>query len=116
MKLLKYRSLPNNNNESEFGRKVQQLVHLATALAGEIETLQAELATAPRRDGRSNFDHDGIDFYKEVERYEIELITSALDLCSGNQTHAARLLQLKSTTLNAKIKHYGLNQARSLAV
>jgi hypothetical protein len=54
VKLLKYGSLPNSNNEFEFGRKVQQLVQLATALASEIETLQVELATAQRHDGRSN--------------------------------------------------------------
>ena len=75
---------------------------LAKALADEIETLKAELTTDQN-------DNKQIDFYDEVERYEIELIRSALNQCHGNQSRAAKLLHLKSTTLNAKVKHYGLN-------
>src|SRR5215217_1190834 len=88
-------------------RRVDQLVMLAKALASEIETLKAELATDENRNRL-------IDFYDEVERYEIELIRSALNQCGGNQSQAAKLLHLKSTTLNAKMKHYGLNPVRSL--
>jgi DNA-binding NtrC family response regulator len=88
-------------------RHVDQLVMLAKALASEIETLKAEL-TPDENVNRQ------INFYDEVERYEIELIRSALNQCDGNQTRAAKLLHLKSTTLNAKMKHYGLNQVRSL--
>jgi len=80
---------------------------LAKTLASEIETLKAELATVEHRNRE-------IDFYNEVERYEIELIRTALDQCGGNQTQAAKLLHLKSTTLNAKMKHYGLNAVRSI--
>ena len=87
-----------------------QLVGLAKALASEIETLKAELDT--------DLNHiqpvGGIDFYREVERYEIQLIKRALNQCRGNQAQAARLLHLKSTTLNAKMKHYGLNSVRSM--
>jgi len=88
--------------------KVDQLVTLAKALANEIGTLKAELQNNSRSvDG-------GIDFYDEVERYEIELIRTALNQCGGNQTQAAKLLHLKSTTLHAKMKHYGLNPVRSI--
>jgi len=90
--------------------KVDQLVMLAKALADEVETLKAELAT----DQNHNYLNSGIDFYDEVERYEIELISTALNQCDGNQTRAAKLLHLKSTTLNAKMKHYGLNPLRSI--
>lgn len=89
-----------------------QLVMLAQALAREIETLKAELSN-DQNNYRINFD-EGIDFYDEIERYEIELIRSALSQCGGNQTQAAKLLHLKSTTLNAKMKHYGLNSVRSI--
>lgn len=91
-------------------RRVDQLVMLAKALAGEVETLKAELAS----DQKSNFENEGINFYDEVQRYEIELIRSALNQCGGNQARAAKLLNLKSTTLNAKMKHYGLNPPRSV--
>lgn len=89
---------------------VDQLVLLAKALATEIETLKAELSNNQNNEPID----DGIDFYDEVERYEIELIRSALNHCGGNQTQAAKLLNLKSTTLHAKMKHYGLNAVRSL--
>ena len=91
---------------------VDQLVVLAQALAREIETLKAELSNDDIN--RIDFRNDCIDFYHEVERYEIELIRSALNQCGGNQTRAAKLLHLKSTTLNAKMKHYGLHPIRSL--
>jgi transcriptional regulator with GAF, ATPase, and Fis domain len=44
----------------------------------------------------------------EVQRFEIELICSALSRTMGNQTRAARLLGIKLTTLNSKIKRYGI--------
>ena len=91
---------------------VDQLVVLAQALAREIETLKAELSNDDIN--RIDFRNDCIDFYDEVERYEIELIRTALNQCGGNQTRAAKLLHLKSTTLNAKMKHYGLHPIRSL--
>lgn len=88
---------------------VDQLVTLAKALAKEIETLKAELSNY-----QVDLKHGGINFYDEVERYEIELIRNALNRCGGNQSQAAKLLHLNSTTLHAKMKHYGLNSMRSL--
>lgn len=49
------------------------------------------------------------DFYNEVERYEIKLIKSALRITGGSQIKAAKLLKLKATTLNAKIKNFKLS-------
>lgn len=51
----------------------------------------------------------GIDLPKEVRRLEIRLIKRALEETNGSQVNAARLLGLKVTTLNAKIKRYGLD-------
>ena len=107
-------TIADSGTGSELKGRVQQLTQLARALASEIETLQRELSSDRIRDRQIDFDNDGIDFYDEIELYEIELIKSALAKCSGNQSRAARLLHLKSTTLNAKMKHYGLNPARSI--
>jgi len=115
LRLLNYANDPNTPDASELEHRVQQLTLLAKALASEIESLQAELGTDSHREP-IRFDNDGIDFYNEVERYEIELIKSALNHCGGNQTQAARLLRMKSTTLNAKMKHYGLNPLRSITL
>jgi transcriptional regulator with GAF, ATPase, and Fis domain len=45
---------------------------------------------------------------EEVRKFETELIRSALVRTAGNQSRAARLLGVKHTTLNAKIKRYGI--------
>ena len=42
----------------------------------------------------------------EVRRFEIQLITNALYQTQGHQGRAARLLGVKVTTLNSKIKRY----------
>jgi DNA-binding NtrC family response regulator len=52
---------------------------------------------------------DGLDFYDEVSRFEIDLISRALLHTGGHQVRAAKLLNLKVTTLNSKIKHYKIN-------
>ena len=114
VKILKYAPVTNAENGSELGNRVEQLVMLAKALANEIETLQAQISRDHDHRQPIDFEKDGIDFYDEIERYEIELIRSALNQCGGNQTQAARLLRMKSTTLNAKMKHYGLNPVRSI--
>jgi len=50
----------------------------------------------------------GVDFYSEVSRFEVDLIKRALLQTAGHQGRAARLLNLKVTTLNSKIKHYNI--------
>jgi DNA-binding NtrC family response regulator len=112
VKLLKYSPIASNDSDSQSENRIQQLIQLARALTSEIESLRTELSTVQPK--QIDFAKDGINFYQEIERYEIDLIESALHLCDGNQAQAARLLQIKPTTLNAKIKHYGLNPVRSI--
>ena len=45
-----------------------------------------------------------LDFYCEVRRFQIFLITNALRHTRGSQTKAARLLNMSETTLNSKLK------------
>jgi transcriptional regulator with GAF, ATPase, and Fis domain len=52
---------------------------------------------------------EGLDFYDEVSRFEIDLIKRALLKTGGSQVRAAKLLNLKVTTLNSKIKHYNIS-------
>jgi DNA-binding NtrC family response regulator len=51
---------------------------------------------------------DGITFYDEVKRFEIDLIIRALEATGGHQSKAAKLLGLNATTLNSKIKSYNI--------
>jgi DNA-binding NtrC family response regulator len=79
--------------------------------AGNISTLR-ELTFRLLRELQSIGEVDslsvekGLDFYEEVRRFEIDLIKRALLQTGGHQGRAARLLHLKITTLNSKIKHY----------
>ena len=82
--------------------KTRTLKKLALKLLLETQSL----TEVPTLDVRS-----GIDFYEEVKRFEIELIQRALWFTGGNQVRAAHLLRMKVTTLNSKIKHYGINIA-----
>ena len=111
MNILKYKPVADATDEPEVEHRIEQLVRLAKALATEIETLRAELSTD---NDRASIENSGIDFYDKVEQYEIELINKALHQSGGNQAKAAKLLHLKSTTLHAKMKHYGLNPVRPM--
>jgi DNA-binding NtrC family response regulator len=82
--------------------KTKTLKQLALKLLLEAQAL----SEVPTPDVRS-----GIDFYEEVKRFEINLIERALAFTQGNQVRAARLLKMKVTTLNTKIKHYDINVA-----
>jgi DNA-binding NtrC family response regulator len=50
----------------------------------------------------------GVSFYDEVSKFEINLIKQALEITGGNQSRAARLLGMNTTTLNSKIKSYNI--------
>jgi DNA-binding NtrC family response regulator len=51
---------------------------------------------------------EGIPFKETISQYEKELIISTLKAVGGVQKKAARLLQLKPTTLNEMIKRHGI--------
>jgi DNA-binding protein Fis len=65
--------------------------------------------------GRYIIDMDlarGFNLTTEVRRFEQGIIERALELTKGNQKRAAELLGLQSSTLNSKIKKYGLKASR----
>ncbi|HEY1404532.1 MAG TPA: helix-turn-helix domain-containing protein [Pyrinomonadaceae bacterium] len=84
-------------NENALPGQIELLQKAALTLLKEVQTLSALEATDILR---------GIKFYDEVERFERELIMRALELTGGHQVRAARLLGLKVTTLNSKVKRY----------
>jgi transcriptional regulator with GAF, ATPase, and Fis domain len=79
---------------------VAALQELVLRLLGEVQCIN---------DANPLSIESGFDFYDEVSRFEIDLIKRALLQTGGHQVQAARLLNLKVTTLNSKIKHYGIN-------
>ena len=61
-----------------------------------------------------NFDlpPEGIPLRKVIEEIESMLITRSLEAAGGVQKRAAKLLQVKPTTLNEMIKRYGIGSRR----
>ena len=89
--------------------RVQRLAELALTLLREAETLASDKAFTEESNRLQTMDlAEGIDFYNEVTRFEINLIKLALERSGRNQAAAARLLHIKPTTLNFKIKMYGI--------
>jgi DNA-binding NtrC family response regulator len=89
--------------------RVQRLRELADTLLRETEKLarDKEFSDETNRFEAMNFS-EGVDFYDEVQRFETGLIRLALDQTGGHQARAARLLNIRPTTLNSKIKLYGI--------
>jgi transcriptional regulator with GAF, ATPase, and Fis domain len=87
-------------NDRTLNGQVEVLKDLALALLREVETLRRTDPPDVRR---------GINFYEEIKRFEVDLIRRALARTGGHQTRAARLLGIKLTTLNHKIKRYNID-------
>ena len=83
---------------------VDRLYHLFTTLAATLDSLLTQ-----RKPDFSS----GVDFYEEVTRFEVGLIKQSLRLSSGSQVRAAKMLNLKPTTLNNKIKAYNIQSANT---
>jgi transcriptional regulator with GAF, ATPase, and Fis domain len=89
--------------------RIQRVVDLADALLSEAETLARDKAFTDEANKLRPLDIlSGIDFYEEVQRFETHLIKMALAETGGNQARAARLLGIKPTTLNSKIKLFNI--------
>ncbi len=70
-----------------------------------------EIAVLKVAQANFNFGDVGqkISFEDVVQNFEIGLIRNALVNSNGSQTKAAELLGIKLTTLNQKIKRYGIS-------
>lgn len=87
---------------SELARhNLNNLREAALTLLREVESLTSQQPEPERKLG----------LQEEVQRYEMELIRNALQRTGGNQRRAAKLLEVKVTTLNCKIKRYGIQVA-----
>jgi DNA-binding NtrC family response regulator len=92
-------ALSPSQGQATFNNKIEALKILMQALLKEMEALGKASAL------ESGFE---INLDDEVRRYEADLIRCALIRTGGRQRRAARLLNMKVTTLNAKIKRYNL--------
>jgi len=88
--------VPPSPRDVPLNAHLENLRHLACSLLSEVQSL-TEL--------RPKTSHP-VDLKDAVQQFERELISAALERTRGNQSQAARLLGVKHTTLNAKVKRY----------
>ncbi len=108
----------NRRNETTFGdetkvqsplamnNRLEALKVLSQSLLREVEALKNNNKSEKEvieqvREGKFDLD-------EEVKKYEVELIRCALVRTGGRQRRAAKLLNVKISTLNAKIKRFGI--------
>jgi transcriptional regulator with GAF, ATPase, and Fis domain len=82
--------------EATIDSRLDALKNVAQTLLDAVDSLRT---AQPSRE-------QSVSLQDEVQRFESDLIRTALERTGGNQARAARLLGVKHTTLNAKIKRY----------
>ena len=87
-------------NQNNMDDKINTLRETVLQLLQEVESLTIAAPTGLKSGARLD---------EEVRQFEMNLIRSALGRTAGSQTRAAKLLGLKLTTLNAKIKRYHIS-------
>src|SRR5258705_5255510 len=89
-------------NEASMDSRLNSLRETVLQLLGEVESLSISVPVDVKSGAR---------LYDEVRQFEVNLIRTALGRTAGSQTRAAKLLGLKLSTLNSKIKRYHIAPA-----
>jgi DNA-binding NtrC family response regulator len=82
--------------------RIEALRSLILVFLREVDSLKKVVGPRLRKKG------DPIKLDREIDAFEASLIRDALVKSKGNQRDAAKLLSIKPTTLNAKIKRLGI--------
>lgn len=82
-------------------QKLEAINRIANVVLNEIEHIESQNST----------NAEGMNFYEEIQHFEVELIRYALNQAGGNQRRAAQILNIKPTTLNSKLKRFNLSEA-----
>jgi transcriptional regulator with PAS, ATPase and Fis domain len=97
-------------------RELRNVIERAVLLADDV----IELSHLPRGDvpGRAapplpESPGDSLDLKRDVDELERRRILEALERCGGNQTRAAKLLNISRTTLVMRLRDYGVRRPRS---
>jgi len=100
---LKELSKARLNSPTTEEARLASLKVLAMTLLSQVESLENQMAAGSVPE---------LNLQNEVHRFEEEIIRSALKKTGGRQRRAARLLGVKVTTLNTKIKRYNINSTK----
>lgn len=101
-----------NSRSAEIGENVLTIGEVLSSLTNAVSTLQSikDVETnAFFKNFEMRFPKDGIDFYKATQLYEINLIKQALRVTKGHQAKAAKLLKMRTSTLNSIIKRHEIS-------
>lgn len=93
-------------------RQLQHAVEMAVVLSGDTPVLTSSDFPLPQEGGNSQLSAPppirvpefGLNFDETVSQFERSILEQALSSCAGNKAKAAELLQMKRTTLLAKLK------------
>lgn len=99
------------NNKIPQNQSIQNLAeNHVESLKSLVNLVMQELASLQKLSSKKNeiAKNEKFSLPDEVEEYEIELIRTALIQTGGHQRNAADMLGIKTTTLNAKMKRYGI--------
>ena len=83
--------------------RIDALRSLILIFLREVDSLKRVVGPRPRKSGEE------IDLDNEMDAFETSLIRDALIKSKGNQRDAAKRLNVKPTTLNAKMKRLGIS-------
>ena len=92
------RQAANLLRDEAFESRLSSLRDVAVELLNAVDCLKQTTSNSTQN----------LNLVEEVRKFEADLIRAALVRTNGNQARAARLLGVKHTTLNAKIKRYQL--------
>ena len=76
---------------------------------GELLMREADLLESSSERASGSEGQSSVFLEAEVERFEINLIREALIMTHGHQTEAAKLLGVKMTTFNSKLKRFRID-------
>lgn len=91
--------------------RIEALRSLVLMFLREVDAFKKIISPKPARRSRG----ERLDLTNELAAFEMSLIKDALIRCEGNQREAAKRLGVKTTTLHAKIKRYGIRLDKTVA-
>lgn len=97
-------AFPSNIVYESFENRVSALRTVVMLLMREVESLERSIF-----ENRRTSEETSLCLAEKLEKIEIDIIRSALINTNGRQNRAAKLLGVKVSTLNAKIKKHNID-------
>lgn len=93
-------------DEEGLNHRLEILRQLAKSIAVEIDEIVGTKEDTSSSEESRGFE---ISLDEQIRRFEMDLIRFALFKSGGKQIHAARMLKIKPSTLNSRIKRYRIS-------